>query len=244
MLSRFLLPLTLSAYLALGLAQAIVSPKPTSMAGLPSQSTCTNVVCEDYVNTCHQTYGGCYTSCTGFPRPTFTDPYDCTKKTTTTTVTPRPSSTTCTSSICEDYVNTCHQTYGGCYAACSGLPRPTFTDPYDCTKTKTTSVPTVPTSKTSTAKSTCALTRCEDYINACHQTYGGCYAACSGLPRPTFTDPHDCTKTKTSSVPASTTSEASTIKTTTSKTVNSVTPQSTTTKVSSTMATSTRSKQS
>ncbi|KAF1826756.1 uncharacterized protein K489DRAFT_124866 [Dissoconium aciculare CBS 342.82] len=105
------------------------------------------------------------------------------------------STTTCTQTICADYVNECGQWYGGCYAACPDSPKPTFTPP-PCTKTTTTSKATT-TSKPASKKSstaTCTQTICADYINECGQWYGGCYAACPGLPKPTFTPP-PCTKT-------------------------------------------------
>jgi hypothetical protein len=40
-----------------------------------------------------------------------------------------PYPTPCSSTLCVDNINSCGQTYGGCYPACSGYPTPTFTDP-------------------------------------------------------------------------------------------------------------------
>lgn len=40
-----------------------------------------------------------------------------------------PYPTPCSSTMCVDNINSCGQTYGGCYPACSGYPPPTFTDP-------------------------------------------------------------------------------------------------------------------
>jgi hypothetical protein len=79
----------------------------------------------DYTNSCGRMYGGCfaYTS----PFPTFPDPgcpTSTSKPITTVRPTPVPTSVP---TICVDTVNSCGQTYGGCFASTS--PFPTFTDP-------------------------------------------------------------------------------------------------------------------
>lgn len=48
---------------------------------------------------------------------------------------------------------------------------------------------TTPPSYLSPYPTPCSLTMCEDKINSCGRTYGGCYPACSGYPTPTLTDP-------------------------------------------------------
>lgn len=109
-------------------------------------------------------------------------------------------STSCTETICADYVNSCGQWYGGCYPACSGYTTPSFTDP-GCPPTITSS------STLSSSTSSCGLTICADYTNSCGMMYGTCYPACSGYPTPTPTPPEcpttsssktrkPCTKTK------------------------------------------------
>jgi hypothetical protein len=54
---------------------AIAGPLTTSPSYLlPYPSPCSLTLCDDRVNSCGQTYGGCYPFCTGYPTPTFTDP--------------------------------------------------------------------------------------------------------------------------------------------------------------------------
>lgn len=72
-------------------------------------------------------------------------------------------STSCYSTICADNVNSCGQTYGGCYPACSGYTTPTFSDP-GC-----------PSTTASRSTASCDNTICVDYINSCGQWYGGCF---------------------------------------------------------------------
>lgn len=79
-----------------------------------------------------------------------------------------PSSTTCETTLCADYINSCGQMYGGCYPACSGFTTPSFTDP-GCPPTITSS-----SSSTLSASASCSLTVCADYINDCGQWYGEC----------------------------------------------------------------------
>jgi hypothetical protein len=147
-----------------------LSTSKSTITSSPISSICTQTLCVDKINSCGQTYGGCYPACSGFTTPSFTDP-GCP------TITSKPISTSCTNTLCVDKINSCGKTYGGCYPACPGLSTPTFTDP---------GCPTTTLKPTSTI---CTQTLCVDKINSCGQTYGGCYPACSGLPTPTFTDP-------------------------------------------------------
>lgn len=100
------------------------------------------------------------------------------------------STTKCNNSICEDHINSCGMTYGGCYLAgtCGG-PVPSFTAPPCVSPTPTSTCITGPTIVTMIT-STCTYTRCEDHINSCGMTYGGCFLdpLCGGT-RPTFTTP-------------------------------------------------------
>jgi len=158
-------PSTLRTFATLVGVKAVFAQITTA----PTATTrCTSTVCADYINSCGQTYGGCYPLCSGDTAPTFTDP-GCP------TTTPAPI-TTCTETICADYINSCGQWYGGCFPACSGYTTPSFTVP-DCPTT------------TSVTSTTCTDTICADYVNSCGRWYGGCYAACSGYTTPTFTDP-------------------------------------------------------
>ena len=54
-----------------------------------------------------------------------------------------PYPTPCSSTLCVDNINSCGQTYGGCYPACSGYPTPTFTDP-GCNPSSSPVSPTYP----------------------------------------------------------------------------------------------------
>jgi hypothetical protein len=49
----------------------------------------------------------------------------------------------CSSTMCVDSINSCGQTYGGCYPACNGYPTPTFADP-GCDPSSTPTSPTYP----------------------------------------------------------------------------------------------------
>ncbi|KAF2724886.1 hypothetical protein K431DRAFT_197635, partial [Polychaeton citri CBS 116435] len=95
----------------------------------PCTATPTNTAsCTIYVNSCGLTYGGCYDSCKT-PSPSFSDP-GCGPTTTTTTPPPGPTTTDVPScgTRCVDYINSCGQTYGGCYDDCASTT-PSFTDP-------------------------------------------------------------------------------------------------------------------
>ncbi|KAK5697872.1 hypothetical protein LTR97_006831 [Elasticomyces elasticus] len=91
-------------------------------------------------------------------------------------------STACASTVCVDYLNGCDQRWGGCYAACSGYAIPTYSDP-GCP------LPTSAARYAATSTSTCESTICVDYINSCGIRYGGCYEACPGYTKPTYTAP-------------------------------------------------------
>ncbi|KAF3933808.1 hypothetical protein ABW20_dc0107685 [Dactylellina cionopaga] len=85
----------------------------------------------------------------------------------------RPTTTAkCTMSLCVDGVNECGMMYGGCFAACPGLPTPTFTPP-PC--------PTV--------SKKCDVILCADNVNECGMMFGGCFEACPDSPTPTFVPP-------------------------------------------------------
>ncbi|GAB1728069.1 hypothetical protein NU195Hw_g5808t1 [Hortaea werneckii] len=81
--------------------------------------------------------------------------------------------------------------YGGCYAACSGFATPTFSPPPCVTQ------PRQEHRFAGTSTTSCESTVCADYINSCGLRYGGCYAACSGFTKPSFTPPPCPTTTQT-----------------------------------------------
>jgi hypothetical protein len=54
-----------------------------------------------------------------------------------------PYPTLCSSALCVDNINSCGQTYGDYYPACSGYPTPTFTDP-GCNPSSSPVSPTYP----------------------------------------------------------------------------------------------------
>ncbi|PWW75897.1 hypothetical protein C7212DRAFT_280443 [Tuber magnatum] len=154
-------------------------PPCNSTTTTSASTTCTRVICADYINECGQMYGGCFPdpACTGGTAwPTFSKP-------------PCPT-TSCSHSICYDGIDKCGQFYGGCTLApeCGGPKTPTFSRP-PCPPT------TVPTSNTTTASPTCTVSICVDGIDACGQGWGGCFLApeCGGK-EPSWTKP-PCTKT-------------------------------------------------
>ena len=171
-----------AVYTCLAHADCTTTPPPDPT------SSCTSTLCADYINSCGQTYGGCYPACSGYTTPSFTDP-GCP----TTTPAPQPN-TTCTSTLCADYINSCGQTYGGCFPACPGYTTPSFTDP-GCPTT------------TPMPEPTGCPQLCVDYINDCGRWYGGCFESCSGATTPSFTDP---------GCPTTSSTAASTLTTTTS----------------------------
>ncbi|RMZ13582.1 hypothetical protein D0862_02264 [Hortaea werneckii] len=65
----------------------------------------------------------------------------------------------CPSTVCAEYINTCSQMYGGCYAACSGFATPTFSPPPCITQ------PRQEHRFAGTSTSSCESTVCADYIN-------------------------------------------------------------------------------
>lgn len=112
-----------------------------------------------------------------------------------TIMTPPPSSTTCTSTLCADYIDSCGQTYGGCYPVCSGYATPSFTDP-GCPA----STPTATTSTLNTTTSFCEMEcwkgvdacghfigDCASYYDEPHSSVVTCTPYCSITPTPTVT---------------------------------------------------------
>jgi hypothetical protein len=198
------------ALAALGSAGPSVSSPPAY-----SSSACSSTMCAEYINSCNQTYGGCYPACDGFTTPSFIDPGcpSTTKSPSNTTPPPRYSS--CSLTLCVDNVNTCGQMYGGCFPACGNYTTPSFTDPgcpstiktsaTSCTSsiveshsTPTTTSCTVgmvtsPSKPSTTASppssSTCTQTVCADYVNSCGMMYGGCFPYCEGSTFPSFSAP-------------------------------------------------------
>ena len=114
---------------------------------------------------------------------------------------PSPSET-CQSSACAEFINTCSQTFGGCYLACPGYTIPTFPDPGCPT-------PSFELRKPGTTSSACSNTNCIDYINACGIRYGGCFPACTGYTTPSFTVPACPTPVSTETPTATVTTTAS-----------------------------------
>ena len=103
---------------------------------------------------------------------------DHTKHTSPCTTSSVPSSS-CGFTECVDSINSCGQTYGGCYPACSGFPTPSYSDP-GCPSSFV-----APISSTfdyyatpSSSSSSCGYIECVDYIGCCG-LYGGCYPAVS-----------------------------------------------------------------
>lgn len=204
------------ALAAIGSADPQVTSPPiysSSITSPPiySSSPCSLTVCADYINSCNQTYGGCYEMCDGFTTPSFTDP-GCPSTTDSPSNTTPPSETTsCFLTLCVDNMNSCSQMYGGCFPACGNYTTPSFADPGcpSTTQTSTTSCtssivksPSTPTttsctagmvtSTTSTTSSTsCTQTVCADYINSCGLMYGECFPYCEGYTIPSFSVP-DC----------------------------------------------------
>lgn len=196
----------------LALSAIVLAEPSVTSPPVYSASTCSLTVCADYINSCKQTYGGCYPVCDGFTTPSFTDPgcpsiIDSLPDTT-------PETSLCLLTLCADNINTCGQTYGGCYPACGNYRTRSFTDSgcLSTTRLSTTSCtssivksPSTPTttsctsgmvtspSKPSTTSTpcstTCTQTVCVDYINSCGLMYGGCFPYCSGYTIPSFSAP-------------------------------------------------------
>lgn len=194
--------LAILALAAIGSADPSVTLPPAY-----SSSACSATVCADYVNSCGQTYGGCYPACDGFTNPSFTDPGCPSTTDLPSNITPPPESTSCFLTLCVDNINSCGQMYGGCFPACGNYTTPSFADPGcpSTTKSSTTSnivkSPSTPTTTSCTAgmvtstttsapsSSTCTQTVCADYINSCGMMYGGCFPYCDGSTFPTFSPP-------------------------------------------------------
>ena len=65
------LKLAIMAMASFALAGPMTTP-PSYLSPYPSP--CSTTLYVDSINSCGQTYGGCYPSCTGYPVPTFSDP--------------------------------------------------------------------------------------------------------------------------------------------------------------------------
>lgn len=65
------LALAMAALASLISANPLTTP-PSYLSPYPSP--CSSTLCVDNINSCGQTYGGCYPVCSGYPNPTFTDP--------------------------------------------------------------------------------------------------------------------------------------------------------------------------
>lgn len=102
------------------------------------------------------------------------------------------SSPTCSSTLCADYINSCGIWYGGCYAACPGLPTPTFTDP-GCP----TPPPTATTLTTGTTETSFCDMKCWDAVDPCGQWYGGCASYCGEPYSSVVTSTPSCSITPT-----------------------------------------------
>ncbi|KAK6537220.1 hypothetical protein TWF694_011417 [Orbilia ellipsospora] len=167
--------------------------------------------CVDYVNPCGKTYGGCAPHCTGDPLPTFPAPpcSSTTKATTTMKVTTTSAYVTtkvtssCTKTLCVDYLDACGHMYGGCFPYCDGYTTPVIAPP-PCSPTTTKFTPTT-TPFTTTPTTSCTKTLCADYLDACGHMYGGCYPVCEGYTTPVFTPPPCSLTTKKTTTPVYTT---------------------------------------
>ncbi|KAK5108946.1 hypothetical protein LTR62_007661 [Meristemomyces frigidus] len=102
----------------------------------------------------------------------------------------------CSTSNCVSATNTCGQTYGGCYAACPGLPTPTYAAPICPTITATNPLSNLTAVNIADP---CESTICVDYINTCTLRYGGCFEACGDFTTPKFEVPGCPTSSTTSS---------------------------------------------
>jgi hypothetical protein len=197
------------------LALAAIGSADPSVTSPPaySSSACSATVCADFVNSCGQTYGGCYPACDGFTTPSFTDPGCPSTTKSPTNTTPPPESSSCFLTLCVDNINSCGQMYGGCFPACGNYTTPSFADPGcpSTTRTSTTSCtssvkppstpittsctvgmvtsPSKPSTTSPPSSTTCTQTVCADYINSCGMMYGGCFPYCEGSTFPTFSAP-------------------------------------------------------
>ncbi|KAK4498362.1 hypothetical protein PRZ48_011020 [Zasmidium cellare] len=156
-------------------------------------------ICKDYFDDCGNTYGpGCFSSCPGYPEPTYSTPV-CNEAVPTTTAPPQKrysppagQSASCPL-LCKDYFDDCGNTFGpGCYSSCPGYPEPTFTTPV-CNEAVPTTTAAPDLSKRYTpppGESASCPFICKDYFDDCGNTYGpGCFSSCPGYPEPTFTTP-------------------------------------------------------
>jgi hypothetical protein len=188
----------------LALAASVSADPSVTSPPIFSSSACSLTVCADFINSCNQTYGGCYEMCDGFTTPSFTDPGCPSTTDSPSNTTPPPETTSCFLTLCVDNMNSCSQMYGGCFPACGNYTTPSFTDP-GCPSTTRTSTasctlkpPSTPTTisctsgmVTSPSSTSCTQTVCADYINSCGLMYGGCFPYCEGYTMPSFSVP-DC----------------------------------------------------
>lgn len=97
------------ASIATAVDSTITAGPPAQLSSFLPSPKCTLSICVDYINSCGRWYGGCYANCPGSTTPIFTDP-GCSTTGTTATITPsinRITSSTCTSTLCVDYINSC-----------------------------------------------------------------------------------------------------------------------------------------
>ncbi|KAI5851733.1 hypothetical protein DFP73DRAFT_167314 [Morchella snyderi] len=187
--------------------------KPPCPTASPTSSVCPTI-CADYINDCGQMYGGCFPDpqCTGGTAfPSFSKP-PCPTTTTTPppTITTVPgSTTTCSTFICSDFINSCGRIEGVClldpYCTHNGV-FPTTYSLGPCTTTTETYTPTQ-----------ACNTICVDKINGCGQKYGGCFpdpTCTGGTAWPTFSSPACPTAAGSTSVSVTTITPAASPSTT------------------------------
>nr|OQO21278.1 hypothetical protein B0A51_13130 [Rachicladosporium sp. CCFEE 5018] len=169
-----------------------ISSTTTSTTTSPTTtttSTTTPLPSRAYAQCGGQGYNGPTTCPPGYPCQRENDYFsNCLPVTTTSsissiTTTPPPTTTSsslsttksCASTVCQDFINSCGQTYGGCYPYCSGFTRPTFTPPPCTTTTRpppTTTKPPATSPPSTSATTKCTQTLCEDFINSCGRIPG------------------------------------------------------------------------
>lgn len=104
--------LALAALTTLTLAKEAKPTTTRCTTAPPSSTSCETTLCQDFINSCGQTYGGCFAACPGFTTPSFTDPGCPTITSSSSTLSTSLASETCSLTICADYVNDCGQMYG------------------------------------------------------------------------------------------------------------------------------------
>lgn len=162
---------------------------PTTTCTRSSSSTCSLTICADYINSCSQTYGGCYPACSGYTTPSFTDP-GCpptTKGPPPTTTTGGPQTSDCFSTViqtvCSPTSTSPTSSRPECPVTVTQTSCSQIVDPNSPTRSTTTTTTPPPSS------ATCTETLCIDNINSCSQWYGGWFPACPGYTTPSFSDP-------------------------------------------------------